>query len=653
MSATKLQILIVDDQQDIVEGLVDRLKFKGFNVEAAQDGEQALEIARTKQPELLILDIMMPNIKGDEVCKLLKKDLKTQHILILMLTVRGDLRSAMFNSGADGYITKPFKPTELEKRIEFLLKLNNLSRNKLEPPALPIYPIENLSEIEIDVETDGYIIGFKDNLNLDPLVIEQLTTTIDDFGFKPKTEILPKTNIRWMKGTKEEAENFKARIPELIIAPNTIHHAINSKNSYHMLSYPPLENFHKIDFLPPHRNIKITIYDKASSKPIEKAKVWLITEKEEKQLFGYDAISNFQGECNFVVSDIYKNFDLIILPFTTYWSKRYENVLITSHYTVNLDPVMPNQSSYDWGHKFAGMYCGLAKVGTGIRIGIIDSGISSHPDLRPTQCHNFVSGSNADDIDGHGSHVAGIIAGLGNVGVKGYIPEAEIYSYKIFEGNKRADDVTMLKALLKAIEDNCHIINISSGSPAPNAIMLQQIEKAYEEGVICIASSGNRNGKVQYPAAYKKVLAVSAFGKLGTYPDDSIHMYAESEPLSHIDNTCFIASFSSRGAQINFCAPGVAIVSTHLDQGYAVLDGTSMACPHITGIVGLILAANHSILTSPPKERTKQLLDEAHKYTYCLGFNPTLQGEGCLKIKDKLLNNILSSNLSPSNSDPP
>jgi len=109
------RVLVCDDEPYIVESVSYVVRKAGFEVLSAEDGETALDVARREKPDLVFLDIMMPGIPGDEVCRRLKADPATRPIHVVILTARGqeeDERRAM-EMGADEFITKPFSPRKL------------------------------------------------------------------------------------------------------------------------------------------------------------------------------------------------------------------------------------------------------------------------------------------------------------------------------------------------------------------------------------------------------------------------------------------------------------------------------------------------------------------------------------------------------------
>ena len=121
---TKSKILIVDDEKNIVEAVRYNLDKEGFRTLVAYDGAKALEVARRELPDLVILDWMLPEVEGLEVCRILKHDPKTRPVPIIMLTVKsGETDKVLgLEMGADDYVTKPFSPRELIARVKAMLR---------------------------------------------------------------------------------------------------------------------------------------------------------------------------------------------------------------------------------------------------------------------------------------------------------------------------------------------------------------------------------------------------------------------------------------------------------------------------------------------------------------------------------------------------
>jgi two-component system alkaline phosphatase synthesis response regulator PhoP len=120
----KERILVVDDEEDILELVRFNLAREGYDLVCTMSGEEALEMARKEHPDLLVLDLMLPGIDGLEVAKILKNDVKTKDIPIIMLTAKGEEADIVtgLELGADDYVTKPFSPRVLVARVRAALR---------------------------------------------------------------------------------------------------------------------------------------------------------------------------------------------------------------------------------------------------------------------------------------------------------------------------------------------------------------------------------------------------------------------------------------------------------------------------------------------------------------------------------------------------
>ncbi len=149
----KETILVVDDEEDILELVRYNLKNYGYTVECAATGEIAVEIIRSRQPDIVLLDLMLPGIDGLDVCRIVKNDPRTSHIPIIMLTAKGDESDIVtgLELGADDYITKPFSPRVLIARIKAMLRRG---REEEHAVAFSRHGIV-LNETIRDVRTDG------------------------------------------------------------------------------------------------------------------------------------------------------------------------------------------------------------------------------------------------------------------------------------------------------------------------------------------------------------------------------------------------------------------------------------------------------------------------------------------------------------------
>jgi len=118
------RILVIEDEKDIQDILEYNLRQAGHKVNLASTGQEGLRLAREKKPDLVLLDLMLPDISGTEVCKALKQDSLTRDVQVLILTAKGEEidRVVGFEIGADDYVVKPFSVRELVLRIQAILR---------------------------------------------------------------------------------------------------------------------------------------------------------------------------------------------------------------------------------------------------------------------------------------------------------------------------------------------------------------------------------------------------------------------------------------------------------------------------------------------------------------------------------------------------
>ncbi|MBC7336503.1 MAG: S8 family peptidase, partial [Clostridia bacterium] len=211
-----------------------------------------------------------------------------------------------------------------------------------------------------------------------------------------------------------------------------------------------------------------------------------------------------------------------------------------------------------------------------VKVAVLDTGIDlDHPDLQA----NIKGGINTihprkspDDDNGHGTHVAGIIAAADNtVGVIGTAPKAWLYAVKVLDRRGSGYISDIIEGLDWCIRNGMQIVNMSFGTATDVPSLHEALVAAYNSGLVLVAAAGNggpQDDTVLYPARYEEVIAVSA-----------------------VDGTDSIASWSSRGPEVELAAPGVDIYSTFRSGTYRVLSGTSMASPHVAGTAALAIAS--------------------------------------------------------------
>lgn len=146
------RVLIVDDERDLPELLAYNLQRVGYTTEVVHDGLQGIERVNAFHPDLIVLDVMMPGISGVEVAERLRREPRTRHIPILMLTARADEASELegLHAGADDYVAKPFSMKVLEARIEALLRRRREAPN---PPALAPTSLHTLGPVQLNTDT--------------------------------------------------------------------------------------------------------------------------------------------------------------------------------------------------------------------------------------------------------------------------------------------------------------------------------------------------------------------------------------------------------------------------------------------------------------------------------------------------------------------
>lgn len=152
----KSSILIVEDEKGIQELICNTLEREGFSTNSAYSSSEALQVIITNNPDLIILDVMLPDMDGLSLCKIFKNNSKTENIPVIMLTAKNDDADiiAGFSLGADDYITKPFNLDILLHRIKAVLRRNkeiHISKdNTLQVQDLIVYPDRNQVQVNGD-----------------------------------------------------------------------------------------------------------------------------------------------------------------------------------------------------------------------------------------------------------------------------------------------------------------------------------------------------------------------------------------------------------------------------------------------------------------------------------------------------------------------
>jgi len=297
-------------------------------------------------------------------------------------------------------------------------------------------------------------------------------------------------------------------------------------------------------------------------------------------------------------------------PDHTYWSRfvmGFDRTSAPGVLNVTVTPLltdqfglMANYAAYD------------PDAGQGVKVGVIDTGVGPHADLTVPGGACLVTGEEGDnDFSdngvGHGTHVAGIIAArrtpLSNNGVYGLAPECILMSYRVCPRSdnpavrEQAKSVDVAAAIEQAIVDQCDFVNISLGSSEAMPEVPTVLEKARNAGMVVFAATGNDSrDTLRYPARYSHAVAVGALGRKQTCPDDSPAFF---NVTNVVFNDEYVASFSNHGMGTDFIGVGVAVLSTYPNNRYAMMSGTSMATPYITGMAARLLAQAPNLLNMP------------------------------------------------------
>ncbi|WP_340818358.1 S8 family serine peptidase [Methanolobus sp. WCC4] len=216
----------------------------------------------------------------------------------------------------------------------------------------------------------------------------------------------------------------------------------------------------------------------------------------------------------------------------------------------------------------------LGFTGNGIKVAIIDTGVDyNHPDLAANYLggYDYVNDDSSPmDDNGHGTHVAGTVLGIDNdIGVIGVSPDVGFYALKAANSAGYCSWSDVIASINWAVNNDVDVISMSLGG-SYSSTLKAACDNAYNSGTVVIASAGNTGDEddpsVLSPADYDSVIAVAA-----------------------IESSNSIAYFSSYGPQIELAAPGRYIYSTLPGSSYGSYSGTSMAAPHVTGVVALLL----------------------------------------------------------------
>src|ERR1043166_5352511 len=230
-----------------------------------------------------------------------------------------------------------------------------------------------------------------------------------------------------------------------------------------------------------------------------------------------------------------------------------------------------------------------------VHVAVIDTGIDvNHPDLNVVVNQPF-NGYPPIDEHGHGTHVAGIIAArANNLGVVGVYPGAPLWALRITDASGSYAYTTLADALFYVFthSDRIRVANMSIGGPT-SVIINAMVDACVDNGTIMVSAAGNAksNASTFSPASAAKTICVAAMA-------DSDGRPGALGAATSAGNDDTFATFSNWGTTVAVIAPGVDITSTWPHNSYAVLSGTSMACPHVAGMCALLLDPTTSFGTN-------------------------------------------------------
>ncbi|HEV2069685.1 MAG TPA: S8 family serine peptidase, partial [Acidimicrobiales bacterium] len=326
---------------------------------------------------------------------------------------------------------------------------------------------------------------------------------------------------------------------------------------------------------PASRAITVRVVSATDGTPVAGAIVVALTSVAAGT--GAQAITDAQGQVELPLGSSAVLERLYIYPNSTFWSLRKDGLTLSDGAQVGLRPLDLGSTDclrYHYPHVDD-------DAGGGVTVGVVDTGVAGHPDLVIDGGANTAAGEDPDDFGdngaGHGTHVAGIIAARGAppTGIRGVAPGVRLRSYRVFaEGSNGASNFAVIKAVDQAVADRCDLVNMSLGGAAFDPVLKAAVEDARAGGSVCICAAAGNDGRapVAYPAADEMAVAVSALGRIGTFPDDAAEVDTVAAPYGS-DQADFIGAFSNVGPQMDLTAPGVAIIST-VPGSYAETSGT-------------------------------------------------------------------------------
>jgi subtilisin len=429
--------------------------------------------------------------------------------------------------------------------------------------------------------------------------------------------------------TKDEVLALKAKAPGVRVLPVVLYETTRSP----MLEVSPLFK----QFAATTRTLDVKIVRDSDGVPVPGAHVVAFTNFAQRA--GAEATSDAGGIAKLAIKAGAVLDVLLIYGPHGYWGLYKKKLKLKQGAKLKLKAVKLDEEDY-----LARLYGKKpADAGKGVTVGIIDTGVDlSHPDLKVAGGAAFVvdekdaGGPGPAATEGeHGSHVAGIVASQGKApaGKRGVAPGVKLMSYRVFpNAGGGATNYDIIRAIDRGVSDGCDLLNLSLGGSERDEAVREAIKDAFDKGTLCICATGNDGrGPVNYPARWPESLSVSALGCKGSFPADSSEALDVQEPFAPNDKAVFVAGFSNIGPEVDLTGPGVGIVSTVPGGSYAVMSGTSMATPAVTGAAAALLAQHPKVLDMLRNERRSiEMLRLINGSAKSLGLAREFEGLGLL-----------------------
>jgi major intracellular serine protease len=273
-----------------------------------------------------------------------------------------------------------------------------------------------------------------------------------------------------------------------------------------------------------------------------------------------------------------------------------------------------NVSSYGVKMIRADKFWNKSSRGEGVTVAIIDTGCDiNHSALKDSIVHtrNFTKDDDSNkllvnDYIGHGTHVAGIVHSVA--------PYCNLMILKALNRYGEGEYKWIINAINYAISQNVDIISMSLGGYLDDENLHKAVKKAVNNNILVVCAAGNdgdnnpSTSEYSYPASYSEVISVGA-----------------------VDEKAKVAYFSNNNNLIDVMAPGVGILSTFKNNSYAILDGTSMAAPHVSGALALI--KNYSSNEFKRDLSESEIYAQLIKFTLDLSYDKNMQGNGLVFLE--------------------